>query len=112
MKKIIFAFYSIFFLILSILELKYSIPDSFVLFTVSLTYAYSVRKEYIYSLAASILSIVFAILSTLSLISAVISNLMVGKLDPSIVFSQLGVFGFVSFPVIYYILKKKRLNTD
>ncbi len=100
-----FLAYFLLFLALSILEFFNSIPDSFVLFTISITFAYSIRRGEVYALAASIIAIAFAILSTLSIFSSLISYFVLHSNFS--VKSQLGVFGFTTLPLLRFILKQK-----
>ena len=101
------------FLILSLLEVKSSVPDAFVLFTVSLCFALTFRRGRVYAVAASVLSIVFAAVSLMAVISSIMLSLLSTRpLEISQIAGmfekQLGVLGFISAPFLINILKNWR----
>ncbi len=111
-KLICFTYFTVF-LILSLLEVKSSVPDAFVLFTVSLCFALSFRRGKVYAVAASILSIAFATVSLMAVISSIVLTLLSARtIDISQItgalIKQLGVLGFVSAPFLIDLLKSWR----
>lgn len=101
------------FMILSFLEVKSSVPDAFVLFTVSLCFALSLRRGKVYAVAASVLSIAFATVSLMAVVSSLTLSFFsartigISQITGALV-KQLGVLGFVSAPFLIDLLKSWR----
>ncbi|RUM34045.1 MAG: hypothetical protein DSY33_03205 [Archaeoglobus sp.] len=103
--KVVCMVFSAVFFIVAITDLSNSIPDSFVLFTVSLCFFFAIKKGEIYAIAASIISLVFALLSLMSVLSSILllilSHQKLHSTELIKIFKgQIGVIGFISAPFL------------
>ncbi len=95
-EKVVYALYSTLFLALALLGKP---PDSFVLLTVSVIFAFAVKRGKVYALAASILGVTFAVLSAMSIAATAVSAIITHQQFLICLKSQPGVAGFVCVPL-------------
>jgi len=89
---------AVFFSVLAIAELTINPVNSFVLFTIALVYLRSYKKGNSFVYVASIMAVLFAMISLLTLVASFLDSMILN--EPCVCKLDYGLAGFVSLPLL------------
>ena len=89
---------AVFFAILSFLEFTINPVNSFVLFTIALVYLRGYKKGISFVYTASLIAIIFALISFLTLVASLIDSIILN--EPCVCKFDYGLAGVVSLPLL------------